>query len=85
MGMIKQASKQHGESRESCVVGDEVREIMRRPAYIWPKSYGRLDFCSKYNRKPLESYKQSSKTIFMIKTIIVSETKKLSGTELDED
>lgn len=58
---------------------------MRRSAYTWPKSNDRLDFCSKYKRKPLESYKQRSETIFMIKTITVSETKKLPGTKVDED
>lgn len=56
-----------------------------RPGSTQPGSNSRLDFCSKYRRKPLESYKQRRETLFMMKMITVSETKKLPGAELDEN
>lgn len=80
----KQAS-QHGEGGRGSVVEDKVGEMVRRPDWTWPGGNGRIDFCSKGNRRPLESYKQWSEIIFIIKMITVSGIKKLPGTELDED
>lgn len=60
-------------------------ERERNPDYSWPGNNGRFDFCSKYHRKPLVSYMQRSEIIFVIKMIIVSETKKLPDTEVDGD
>lgn len=58
---------------------DEVREIVKSSDYTWPGNNGKFNFCSKYKRKPLANYKHRSEIIFIIKIIIVSETKKLPG------
>lgn len=63
----KQAS-QHGKGGRGSVVDEEVRETVRRPDHTWPGSDGKLDSCSKYNTRALESYKQSE-IIFTIKMI----------------
>lgn len=66
------------------MVEEEAREVVGKPDYTWQGSNGRLGFCSKYNRKPMED-KQRSETMFMKETFTVSETQTLPGVELDED
>lgn len=81
----QQHASRHGKGGRGSVGEDEVREMVKRPDYTWPGSNGRRDFCSKWNRRPLESYKQRSEITCIIKMITVSGIKKLPGRELDKD